>query len=689
MGAKTASLAILSAAVAGGTLRLLLYPQFVFGLGLIVASMLIKLSRNPADAIVATICIIAVALVLFVFHDPLVHALRRSAPKVARFTKVQARNAQEGLTKAVQITPLWIYTLLGFAVPALAQFLGSMSTVRMLSSVDVKPITLPGASFIIMFSLVYLGTLTLGISESWLKPSKVSFLLQSVWVIGALFSSSAADLRFNENLPSVLAGWGGFIIGLTPGAAVVGALKTAAASAALAGAGVAIHVRAIGSANRMSVGSQNPEIVDFEDEVDQVDQAEVAQEAVELKELDNELHEFSKGRRHLSVNDVINEWKMWADNNIAQLWETGTSMSLNNLRKRRGSSKSSRSPRQSLKGKQSINGSEQEGQLADASEIIEAETEEIEGDLRESGLDAKDFVPPMKYAALITLFRATPTCLSLTISLALSLLSTATGKFRVGMLMTPVVLAPFALGELISLKRRIGVWDLVQSSVAPTGEESELNKSFEDGVALLLWESPFLLRAWKSLVSLSEHAQNPSSLVEAIKEAPIQFLDPDQEAMDIAPPLTKWIVGKLLLSIVLDIIGASSYAIPMLGEITDFAYAPLQAYLVHHMYGISWLSWVSMFEEILPFTDVLPSATLGFVVTYGPYFPVWFKRGIRMTQEYLPAMHGSGLLWNYGKHSADKDYSSERMTRKSSSESRASERRSTLDGGAAAFNKED
>mmetsp|Transcript_41338 Transcript_41338/g.54341 ORF Transcript_41338/g.54341 Transcript_41338/m.54341 type:complete len:394 (+) Transcript_41338:317-1498(+) len=69
---------------------------------------------------------------------------------------------------------------------------------------------------------------------------------------------------------------------------------------------------------------------------------------------------------------------------------------------------------------------------------------------------------------------------------------------------------------------------------------------------------------------------------------------------------------KLGASLLIDFIGSSSYALPMLGEGTDVLWAPVQAMLLHKMYSRSspWASYVGFAEELLPFTDACPTATL-------------------------------------------------------------------------------
>lgn len=77
---------------------------------------------------------------------------------------------------------------------------------------------------------------------------------------------------------------------------------------------------------------------------------------------------------------------------------------------------------------------------------------------------------------------------------------------------------------------------------------------------------------------------------------------------------------QLLLSLLFDAIGMFSYALPFLGEVTvDVIWAPISGIILARMYkgtvgkvgGI-----ISFLEELLPFTDVLPTFTLTWIYTY-------------------------------------------------------------------------
>ncbi|CAM9772755.1 unnamed protein product [Discosporangium mesarthrocarpum] len=54
----------------------------------------------------------------------------------------------------------------------------------------------------------------------------------------------------------------------------------------------------------------------------------------------------------------------------------------------------------------------------------------------------------------------------------------------------------------------------------------------------------------------------------------------------------------------------SSYAIPALGEVSDFGWAPVSAALIWYLYGNGIIAGVAFVEEILPGLDVVPTATI-------------------------------------------------------------------------------
>jgi hypothetical protein len=76
---------------------------------------------------------------------------------------------------------------------------------------------------------------------------------------------------------------------------------------------------------------------------------------------------------------------------------------------------------------------------------------------------------------------------------------------------------------------------------------------------------------------------------------------------------------SLLLCIVMDLIGYASFAIPGLGEFSDIIWAPISAYIFYKTFGGWKGAFGSIFnfaEEILPFTDFIPSFTIMWIWQY-------------------------------------------------------------------------
>jgi hypothetical protein len=75
----------------------------------------------------------------------------------------------------------------------------------------------------------------------------------------------------------------------------------------------------------------------------------------------------------------------------------------------------------------------------------------------------------------------------------------------------------------------------------------------------------------------------------------------------------------LFLSILCDAVGMLSFIVPLLGELSDVIWAPIAAYIMTRIYkgtvgkagGV-----IAFVEEIVPFTDLIPSFTLMWIYNY-------------------------------------------------------------------------
>lgn len=80
---------------------------------------------------------------------------------------------------------------------------------------------------------------------------------------------------------------------------------------------------------------------------------------------------------------------------------------------------------------------------------------------------------------------------------------------------------------------------------------------------------------------------------------------------------------NLILGIVFDALGMLSFTIPLIGEFSDVVWAPIAGFLMAWMYkgNLGKISGIFTFlEEIIPFTDFVPSFTLTWIYNY------WIKK---------------------------------------------------------------
>jgi len=69
--------------------------------------------------------------------------------------------------------------------------------------------------------------------------------------------------------------------------------------------------------------------------------------------------------------------------------------------------------------------------------------------------------------------------------------------------------------------------------------------------------------------------------------------------------------------ILMDLLGCASYAVPILGEVSDVIWAPISAIIFYRMFGGSVGSFGSVFnfmEELFPGLDFIPTFTISWVV---------------------------------------------------------------------------
>jgi hypothetical protein len=79
----------------------------------------------------------------------------------------------------------------------------------------------------------------------------------------------------------------------------------------------------------------------------------------------------------------------------------------------------------------------------------------------------------------------------------------------------------------------------------------------------------------------------------------------------------KLFLPHIVLCITMDVIGMASYFLPLLGEFSDIVWAPISAYIFYKLFGgpLGLIGSVLDFlEEIVPFTDIIPSFTIAWFI---------------------------------------------------------------------------
>ena len=77
------------------------------------------------------------------------------------------------------------------------------------------------------------------------------------------------------------------------------------------------------------------------------------------------------------------------------------------------------------------------------------------------------------------------------------------------------------------------------------------------------------------------------------------------------------LLPSLWFCILMDLLGCASFTIPFIGEFSDVVWAPLSAFIFARTFGGRFGAFgavLNFLEEILPFTDFIPSFTIAWVI---------------------------------------------------------------------------
>ena len=80
-------------------------------------------------------------------------------------------------------------------------------------------------------------------------------------------------------------------------------------------------------------------------------------------------------------------------------------------------------------------------------------------------------------------------------------------------------------------------------------------------------------------------SSTPAALRHRVVPAPLLQATPPPTTPQPAPDEQQEKLVKLLVSILIDLIGVITYAVPAIGEVGDVAWAPISALLIYNLYG--------------------------------------------------------------------------------------------------------
>jgi len=80
---------------------------------------------------------------------------------------------------------------------------------------------------------------------------------------------------------------------------------------------------------------------------------------------------------------------------------------------------------------------------------------------------------------------------------------------------------------------------------------------------------------------------------------------------------TKDFLPNIAICIVMDLVGVFTYILPGVGEFGDIVWAPISAMIFYKLFGgrVGMIGGVLNFlEEVIPFTDFIPSFTIAWFI---------------------------------------------------------------------------
>ena len=623
---------VISAAILGAAFQLVWYPQVVVGVSLLGLGTLMKLLSAWVGIIVLVLVLIVVGVLAVVLHTKLARGLPHAVMTVLM-------KAGPSVMNRIRKIPPWMLIVAVFGLPALGQLSATLSMVRTLVSVGAEssPIAIGGFS-IFSFVITVLVQVFGLFSSAWLQPGKINFLLQTFWIMKTVlsgnFRNSPESGKLWPLLSTILVGWGSVILSSLPDRAVLDAAQAAMRAAMVSGAAAASVTAGVAyNRSKQDQTGSKPQIADSslpatsDENFAFVNAIETIQ--VEETEEDKKFNQdFLAALKWMSssAEKVASKVKTSIDPSLSKIFDKVNSKLYSEDNSKKAAlpppppsddvnPQSSEAP---VPATTEGNGATEEPEVI----YIERPPASVSG-TGETPLALTMLLhinPPIGVAVVIAFIRAVPTLIVFLMAELIAIFHLVRGTGKMNGVAFPVMLLPFALAEIFTLVRQVGFSKGLKSIY-----RLSLNAD-TDGLSILLWRSPKLLATWNQFKQADNRLSSIGGNLMSVLMYPKQILFPSEEAIAMAPPLEPQVFMKLVSSIVIDIIGVSTFAVPGVGELLDVMWAPVSGFIINQVYGSPGFAFMGFAEEILPFTDILPTATIAWFWLYGIYLPIWIIR---------------------------------------------------------------
>jgi hypothetical protein len=191
------------------------------------------------------------------------------------------------------------------------------------------------------------------------------------------------------------------------------------------------------------------------------------------------------------------------------------------------------------------------------------------------------------------------------IALAFATLSFSPTAMRVAHTTRPVSPSFPRAGTTSMMSSSLLLADALTTAAADVPDWQQTVQQFQDSHAFLIGiVTTIIIR----LLISELRARFEKPVMDNLSEKATTELTPDTNRLE----LGQW--GQLVLCLALDLAGDASELLPILGEFTDIAYAPVEAGLIKLLFQSNALAAFGFVEEILPFTDVVPTFTISWAL---------------------------------------------------------------------------